>query len=164
MHVRSLFTRVIVGIAGAIVLVAIGALAYQLMRAQLSDAILTKIDRLALQPPESTPELEWVVLVYWTHNLHCAAIPQLNGSISSLRQLDRELNDFLARGPDIQAIETLWDRYARMSASGSEYRAQHEPVRDEIVDTVAREGKGYFDIGSYQDFLTHVRPTVPAVN
>ncbi len=157
MHLRSSITLVLALIAVAAVLAATSYLAYQARRGQLGARIRTKVDRLVLQPPEGISELEWAVHVYWTHNLHCEAIPQVYASVSSLQDLDRFLDDAIAHGPDFKTIDILWDRYAAMSRSGREYREKWKPVRDEIADAVAREGDDYGDAGSYRDFLESVR-------
>jgi hypothetical protein len=157
MLTRRSIKRAAAGIFVAVIVAAIGLFVYQVTRARLADTVLTKIDRLVLQPPEGTPELEWAVDVYWTHNLHCEAIPQINESVSALRELNRFLDDAIIVGPDRQTINTLWDRYATMSQSGYRYRTKHEPVREQIVDAVEREGKDYYDAGSYLSFLRSVR-------
>ena len=137
---RSIITRLLIGATIACGVAAMGALAYQLMRVGLSKTILTKIDRLALQPPEGVPELEWAVRVYWTHNLHCSAWPQVNASYSFLRELNRDLDESISKGPDMQTIDDLWDRYATMSNSGAKYRMKIAPIRDLAVESIAREG------------------------
>ncbi len=157
MLTRASIKGVAAGITVAVIVAAIGLFVYQVTRARLADRILAKVDRLVLQTPEGTPELGWAVHVYWTHNLHCEAIPQINESVSSLRELNRFLDDAIIVGPDSQTIDTLWDRYATMSQSGSRYRTKYGPVRDEIVDAVEREGKDYFDARSYLGFLRSVR-------
>lgn len=149
--------RTLVGIALAVVATALGAFGYQVFRARLSEAILAKIDCLAMQPPERSSELEWAVHVYWTHNLHCAAIPQVYASLSSLHELDRFLDSAIARGPDSSTIEALWSRYEAISAGAGRYRKEYEPVRHEIANAVARDGESYADARSYQDFLKYAR-------
>jgi hypothetical protein len=157
---RSLTRRRLVGVMVVVFVVAIvGVVGYQLYRQHLSESILAKLDRLVLQTPEGMTELQWAVYVYWTHNLHCEAIPQLYASISSLRELDQILDDANVNGPGPQTIERLWDEYERISESGFRYRQQYEPVRDEIVDAVVKEGANYFDADSYRGLLKSQQPT-----
>jgi hypothetical protein len=158
---RLRITRLLLGAALAFGVVVGAWFVHQIRRAQLSNSILTKIDILALYPPNDTPELQWAVLVYWTHNLHGNSIPHVYASYSSLRELDRFLDASLAEGPRRRTIDGLWDRYAAISDSGSRYRATYEPIRDSIADSVAAEGIDYFDARSYQDFLAHVRSSSP---
>jgi hypothetical protein len=154
---RSNFMRVVVCVAIAISVVACAALGYQIHRARLSESILDKIDQLVLHPPDDVPELEWAVLVYWTHNLHCNSIPQVYASYPTLRELDQYLDATIAEGPTRESIDELWERYASISDSGLRYRMKYMPVRDSIADTVAAEGEDFFDARSYQDFVTYVQ-------
>ena len=111
-------------------LVAVSALAFQVQRAQLSEVILSKVDGLALTPPLDQTELEWAVHVYGTHNLHCAAMPQVRASYTELRQLNRYLDTAISTGPDAGTIATLWDTYAELSDSGARYREKYESRRN----------------------------------
>jgi hypothetical protein len=158
MNVRLvLIKRTLIGIAVAIVATCLGLFGYQIYRANLSLAILAKVDRLVLYTPEDCSELEWAVHVYWTHNLHCAAIPQVYASLSSLHELNRFLDDAVERGPDRSTIEALWVRYAALSAGGQKYSARYDPVRREIANAVARDGESYADAGSYRGLREFVR-------
>jgi hypothetical protein len=148
--------RLIAAIAGTFCILAGCVVAYQLTRARLSESILVKIDRLSLHPPKDMPELEWAILVYWTHNLHCASTPQTGLSLRELRRLDNDLSEMLGTEPNRESIDELWARYSSLTAGGAKYRAEFEPVRDSIIDAAAKDD-AYFDRGSYTDFIAAVR-------
>ncbi|WP_442511697.1 hypothetical protein SH528x_003408 [Novipirellula sp. SH528] len=135
---------------------AFGAIAYQVTRDQLAESVLAKVDRLSLHPPINMPKLEWAILVYWTHNLHCESIPQTTMSINELRHLSRDLNEMLQSGPSRDSIDYLWDRYATLTDGGARYRAKYESIRDAIIEAAARDGDAYFDRRSYTDFVDSV--------
>lgn len=97
--------------------------------------------------------LEWAVHVYWTHNLHGNAIPQINGTLSELRDLDASLDRSISAGPDRRTIDTLWDKYSAMSESGHRYRVKYEPIRDQAAREIAAQGDAYFDAASYRAML-----------
>ncbi len=150
--------RLIAAIGCILCVLAFGALfAYQVTRARLSESILAKIDRLSLHPPKDVPELEWAILVYWTHNLHCASIPQTSLSLGDLQRLDHDVSEMLAAEPNRESIDELWDRYSSMTDGGANYRAKFEPVRDAIIKAAAEKGDAYFDRESYTDFVAFVR-------
>jgi hypothetical protein len=132
-------------------------LAYQILRGKLNASILTKVDSLVLYPPKDTSELQWAVLVYWTHNLHGSASPEVHASYSSLRKLEGFLDTAIANGPDRHSIDWLWERYAAMSDSGWGYSTKYKPIRDSIVEEIAAEGADYYDIRSYRDFMKGVQ-------
>lgn len=161
MFANSHIARLLIGLAVATGVTSFCAIRYQLARCRTSDTILLNIDRLVLQPPPDISELEWAVYIYWTHNLHANAMPHQSASLSSLRQLNHDLEQSISTGPDLRIVNDLWDRYSAMSESGFEYRQKHEPIRDSVVKAIASQGEQYFDHRSYQDFLARVRSYAP---
>ncbi len=141
----------------AVGVVAAACFAPLLAKGLLNESIRPKVDSLALYPPKGTPELQWAVLVYWTHNLHDNTIPQVYASYSSLRELDRFLDAAIAHGPTRDTIDGLWARYASMSESGSQYRLMYEPVRNAEVESIAAEGTNYAGAPGYARFLKDVK-------
>lgn len=140
----------------ALLTVVIGAVAYQLIRVRLADSLLHKIDLLVLRPPDDMTELEWAMLVYYTHNLHGSAIPQQEMSIAELRSLHRDLDSMLESGPNRNSIDYLWDEYARLTEGGAWYRELYESDRDARIAAALRGGEAYFDRSSYTDFIEYV--------
>jgi hypothetical protein len=128
-----------------------------LRRGQLSGSILEKVDRFALYPPSDTTEMQWAVLVYWTHNLHCNSIPQVYAPYASLQELDRFLDDALANGPDRLTIDGLWDRHAAIGEGAARYRREYKPVRDAAAKGIDAEDPTSFNYQSYRGFLDSVR-------
>jgi hypothetical protein len=118
---------------------------------------MTKIDRLALHPPNNMSELEWAVHVYWTHNLHCNAMPREYASYSSIREVEQTLDDTLTNGPNRLAIEAIWDRYAKMTPSGAAYQQKYEMEKNSIAAAVAAQGLQFPYVNDYQDFVQYVR-------
>jgi len=154
---QSRIVRLVVCAALAVGVVAAGWLAPQLAKGLLNQSIRPKVDSLALYPPKGTPELQWAVLVYWTHNLHDNTIPQVYASYSSLRELDRFLDAAIAQGPTRGTIDGLWQRYASMSESGSQYRLKYEPIRDSDGESIAAEGTNSVVGRGYAAFLARVK-------
>ena len=145
--------RVIVACGIVVFVLAVGAFAYQKARVHLASSVLSKIDQLSLFPPRDVPEMEWAILVYWTHNLHCASILQSSVPYSELRRLDHDLSEILASKPSRKSIDELWDRYSSLTDGGARYRAKFEAVRDSIIDAAAKEGDAFFDRESYREFV-----------
>jgi len=156
-RLRNRWTQILLWAGLAVAAVVVGCYFYQYQRAQLSHAILAKVDRLALNPPNGTTELQWAVYVYWTHNLHCETIPQFYASYWTLLELDKFMDASIAKGPNRKTIDELWDRYAAISDSGRRYRLKYEPWRDSAAESIAAEGIKYADVGSYESFLAYVR-------
>lgn len=154
---RSRVVRLVVCAALAVGVLAAGWLAPKLAKGLLSQSIRPKVDSLALYPPKGTPELQWAVLVYWTHNLHDSTMPQVSASYSSLRELDRFLDAAIARGPTRSTIDGLWQRYASMSESGLRYRSKYEPMRDADVESIVAEGTNSAVGHGYAAFLARVK-------
>ena len=153
MMARRTITRTTIGAVTVCGVVGLALFAYQFWRARTSESILSKIDQLALQSPNGVTDLEWAVLVYWTHNLHCSAMPQIHATRSELLELASSLDHSIAVGPNRETIDSLWDIYSAMSQSGQQYRAEYEPVRDQAARQIAVEGDAYFDAPSYRAML-----------
>ena len=141
----------------AVTVLCASAVGYQLNRVQLANSIEDQIDQLALCPPNDVPELEWLILVYWTHNLHCASILHTNQSLSSLRSLNKDLDEMLNGNLDRESINVLWSHYAAVSRGGANYKLRFQPQRDEAIEGAITHGDAYFDRSSYYDFLEHVK-------
>ncbi len=145
----------------AVLVAGVGAygIAYQVYRDSIWRNIVRKIDRLALTPPKDMTELEWASVVYWTHNLHCNTIPPFYGDLKKIKELDAFIENAAERGPDMATIDGLWNRYAQISESGSQFRAKYESRCNEISAAIAEEGNDFADARSYRDFLAYVRST-----
>lgn len=145
---------------GILLLIAVGtvaiAFANQVSRARYCEQLLQRIDALVLVPPSETSDLEWAAAVYWTHNLHCNAMPQVYASAAMLRRIDEIVAD-VEKLPGLTKINLLWDEYSKVSQGGYVYREKYLPIRDEIVREIAVQGSNYSDSRSYNDFLTSIR-------
>ncbi|MBA4032556.1 MAG: hypothetical protein C0478_16940 [Planctomyces sp.] len=139
----------------------IGSFGFQFYRARLSEVVLKKIDRLALRPPPDKTELEWAVNIYWTHNLHCSASPQIHASLAKLWEIDRHLDNLLAGAPNQSDVDKLWIRYEKLSDAGRRYSQRYKSKRDAIATEIAEQGMEYFDVDSYLDLLERDRRVDP---
>ena len=130
---------------------------YQMERVKLANSIGNSIDQLALCEPKGVSKLEWLILVYWTHNLHGNAALQTNQSLTTLKELDFELHEILLGNPDKATIDQLWDRYAAISDGGASYKTKFKSQRDFAMADAAKHGQDYFDKSSYYDFFDYVK-------
>jgi hypothetical protein len=135
----------------------IGSFGFQFYRARLSEVVLQKIDRLALRPPPDKTELEWAVNIYWTHNLHCSASPQIHASLAKLWEIDRHLDNLLAGAPNQSDVDKLWIRYEELGDAGRRYSQRYKSERDAIATEIAEKHMEYFNSGDYLGFLETVR-------
>ena len=159
--VKSILTikRATFILAVTFLVIAISLVGYQVFRGQIAQGLLRKIDRLVLQTPDGMTDLQWQMLVYHTHNLHCSATPQIEMSITELRTLHNDLDRMLASGPTRDSIDYLWDEYSRLSPGGAQHREVYESDRDARIAAALRDGDAYFDRASYNDFADAVRAT-----
>ena len=157
---RRMWRKRLLWSGGILLLIAVGtvaiAFANQVSRARYCEQLLQRIDALVLVPPSETSDLEWAAAVYWTHNLHCNAMPQVYASAAMLRRIDEIVAD-VEKLPGLTKINLLWDEYSKVSQGGYVYREKYLPIRDEIVREIAVQGSNYSDSRSYNDFLTSIR-------
>ena len=151
--------RILLAVCFALVAVFLFGTVYQMKRVKLSNSIRNSIDQLALREPKGVSKLEWLILVYWTHNLNESAMLRTNQSLAALKELDFELHEILLGNPDKVTIDQLWDRYAAISDGAARYKAEFKPQRDLAVAEAAKHGQDYFDKSSYYDFLEYVKST-----
>ncbi len=157
MFKRNRLRQIAYSIATVLFAVAVGGVAYHMVRVRLCDRVLTKIDRLASYPPSDMGELEWAVHVYWTHNLHCNAMPLVYASYGAIRDVEQILDDTLTNGPNRLTIDAIWDRYAMMTPSGAAYQQKYELEKDAIATAVAAQGSDYPFVNDYRDFVQYER-------
>lgn len=147
---------VAVGVTGLLVLLGTSMLwAFQhWSRLSRADLVLNKIDSLVLEAPRGCSELEWSILVYWTHNLHCEASPVLRTRESALANVENILHVAEENGASRTVIDELWAEYSQLPGIGRDFCKKYESVRDSIIEDAQTDNFG--DERSYRDFKQSV--------
>jgi hypothetical protein len=109
----------------------------QVRRSRAANRLLESVDSLAHQIPPGRTADEWGVAVYWTHNLHCASVPQVYASHGEIVQLHARLETHIAEGADMPTVLWLWDEYAQLTNSGNRYAARYRRVMVQDCEALA---------------------------
>ncbi len=129
----------------------------QIRRSHAANRLLESVDSLAHQIPPGRTAEEWEVAVYWTHNLHCASVPQVYASHGEIVQLHSRLKNRIAAGADMPTVTWLWDEYAQLTNSGNRYAARYRDVMVQDCEALANGREPSY----IYDSLPTITPTIP---